>query len=68
MEIQKFRKILCANRGEIALRVFRSCNELGSRTVAIFSEEDATHQHRLAERQSALPASFTQYLNDGDGL
>ena len=42
----KFQKVLCANRGEIAIRVFRACTELGIRTVAIFSEEDATNQHR----------------------
>ena len=54
MEIQKFRKILCANQGEIALRVFRASNELGSRTVAIFSEEDATHQHRYKADEAYL--------------
>ena len=54
MEILKFRKVLCANRGEIALRVFRACNELGRRTVAIFSEEDATHQHRYKADEAYL--------------
>ena len=54
METQSFRKVMCANRGEIAIRVFRACRELGLRTVAIFSEEDATHQHRYKADESYL--------------
>ncbi|MCC7065826.1 MAG: pyruvate carboxylase [Planctomycetes bacterium] len=54
MEQRHFHKILCANRGEIAIRVFRACSELGIRTVAIFSEEDATNQHRYKADESYL--------------
>ena len=43
----RFRKLLVANRGEIAIRVFRSGHELGIRTVAIYSHEDRFALHRL---------------------
>src|SRR3954471_23257755 len=44
--MRPIRKLMCANRGEIAIRVFRACNELGIRTVAIYSDEDRLHEHR----------------------
>ena len=44
---QPFRKLMVANRGEIAVRVFRSAHELGMRTVAIYSHEDRFGVHRL---------------------
>lgn len=54
MTIRPFHKILCANRGEIAIRVFRASAELGIRTVAVFSEEDATNQHRYKADEAYL--------------
>ncbi|MCA9651488.1 MAG: pyruvate carboxylase [Myxococcales bacterium] len=47
-------KILCANRGEIAIRVFRAATELDIRTVAIFSHEDRLHLHRYKADESYL--------------
>ena len=44
---RSFKKIMAANRGEIAIRVFRAANELGIGTVAIYSNEDRLSLHRL---------------------
>src|SRR5260370_27403893 len=46
MQIRSFKKVCWANRGEFAIRIYRACNELGIATVAIYSEEDRTHEHR----------------------
>jgi pyruvate carboxylase len=43
----EFRKILVANRGEIAIRVMRAANEMGKKTVAVFAEEDKLGLHRF---------------------
>lgn len=61
-----FRKVLIANRGEIALRVICACKELGIRTVAIYSEADRHSLHvRFADEAICIgpPRSAESYLN-----
>ncbi|GAA0452836.1 pyruvate carboxylase [Alkalibacillus silvisoli] len=53
-EIKPFNKVLVANRGEIAIRVFRACTEMDIRTVAIYSEEDTGSYHRYKADESYL--------------
>lgn len=49
-----FKKILVANRGEIAIRAFRAAYELGARTVAVFPYEDRNSLHRLKADEAYL--------------
>lgn len=61
-----FKKVLIANRGEIALRVIRACRELGIRTVAIHSEADAAGLHvRAADEKVCVgpPEAALSYRN-----
>jgi len=45
--VRDFKKILIANRGEIAIRIMRAANEMGKQTVAVFAEEDKLGLHRF---------------------
>ena len=61
-----FKKILIANRGEIAVRIIRACKELGIKTVAVYSDIDRDSLHtRLADESVCIgPASSSQSYNN----
>ena len=61
-----FRKILIANRGEIAVRIIRACRELGIRCAAVYSTADRTSLHaQIADEAVCIgpPATKDSYLN-----
>ncbi len=49
-----FKRVMAANRGEIAIRIFRACTELGIQTIAIYSEEDRLSLHRYKADEAYL--------------
>ncbi len=67
MPIRKISKLLVANRGEIAIRILRECNEIEIKTVAVFTYEDRYSRHRYkadeAYQIGAEDAPLKPYLD-----
>jgi pyruvate carboxylase len=75
---KQFKKILAANRSEIAIRVFRAGTELGFRTVAIYAQEDRLSVHRFKadeaylvgqgkDRSALISTSRHRHAREGQG-
>ena len=65
MELRPFKRVLIANRGEIAVRIIRGCHERGIEAIAVYSEADASAPHvRLADGAFCVgpAASSESYL------
>ena len=71
-ELTRFSRILVANRGEIAIRVFRAATERGLRTIAVYSQEDRLGLHRFkadeAYKIGIDKGPVAAYLDIGDVL
>jgi acetyl/propionyl-CoA carboxylase alpha subunit len=67
---QLVKKVLIANRGEIACRIIHSCRTLGLKTVAVYSDADATSLHvsHADEAQAIGPAPAKQSYLAGDNI
>ena len=65
-----FKKILIANRGEIALRIIRTCKEMGIKTVAVYSKADAESLHvRFADEAVCIgPAPSNESYLKGNKI
>lgn len=70
--LRKIKRVLVANRGEIAIRVLRACNELGIHTIAVYAKEDALSLHRNRADEAYLigkdKSAIDAYLDIDDIL
>ncbi|KAF4447353.1 DUR1,2-Urea amidolyase [Fusarium austroafricanum] len=67
--LRHIRKVLIANRGEIAVRCIRACRKLGLHVVSVFTNADATSLHvKLADEAILLPGEESSAYTDGDAI